>query len=295
MRNVQSPLLLAGLMAAASWLAGCGEFGSKAPAPVWELAGLEGPESALPDVASGTIYVSNVAGTPTDKDGNGYISTVGFDGKLKSQKWVTGLDAPKGLALAKGKLYVSDIDSLVEIDTTTATIAARYPAAGAKFLNDVAADRDGNVFVSDMATNTIWRLSGGTFEVWLQSEALGNPNGLYADGDTLVVATWGPMTDMTTIAGHLKGIKIDDKSMKLIAAGKPVGHLDGIEPLGRDAFLVSDWVSGKVYKIARSGERSELMGLGQGTADLGYDPAGKIAYIPQMKEGKLRAFQISAD
>jgi hypothetical protein len=65
--------------------------------------------------------------------------------------------------------------------------------------------------------------------------------------------------------------------------------------LGKEAFLVTDWVSGKVYKIARTGEKSELMDLGQGTADLGYDAASKTAYIPQMKEGKLRAFKISAE
>lgn len=290
MRTLRPAAALAALVVAA-----CGAFGAKAPAPLWELAGMEGPESALPDTAGGVIYVSNVNGNPTDKDGNGYISTVSLDGKLITQKWVTGLDAPKGLAKVGGKLYVSDIDALVEIDTTTAAITAKYPAAGAKFLNDTAADPAGNVYVSDMATNTIWRLSGGKFEAWLQSNSLDNPNGLLIDGDTMVVAAWGPMTDMTTIAGHLLGVHLGDKSIKPIGGGKPVGHLDGIEPLGTDAFLVTDWVSGKVYKIARSGEKSELMDLGQGTADLGYEAASKTAFIPQMKEGKLRAFKISAE
>lgn len=275
--------------------AGCDAFGSRAPDPLWELTGLEAPESALPDPAAKLIYVSNVNGNPTDKDGNGYISTVSLGGKMINQKWVTGLDAPKGLALAGGKLYASDIDKLVEIDPNTATVTARYEAPGAKFLNDTAAAPDGTVYVSDMATNTIWRLSGGKFVAWLQSDALGNPNGIHVDGGTLVVASWGPMTDTTTIAGHLLAVTIADKNIKPIGTGKPIGHLDGLEPLGPNAFLVSDWVSGKVYKIARTGETSELMGLGQGTADLGYDPASKTAYIPQMKEGKLRAFGISAD
>src|SRR5450755_4425877 len=71
-----------------------------APVKLWETTGLKTPESALPVPAEGFAYVSNIAGKPTDKDGNGFISKVSLkDGKLIEPKWVTGLDAPKGLAL----------------------------------------------------------------------------------------------------------------------------------------------------------------------------------------------------
>ena len=70
-----------------------------APVQVWEVTGLEAPESALYDKASATIYVSNVAGNAPDKDGNGFISKVAPDGKVTTLKWATGLDAPKGLAI----------------------------------------------------------------------------------------------------------------------------------------------------------------------------------------------------
>ncbi len=165
------------------------------PVKQWELEGLKNPESALPDTKAGIIYVSNVNGTPTDKDGNGFISKVSPEGKIVTAEWVTGLDAPKGLILSGTKLYVSDIDKLVEIDTATGKITAKFEAPGAKFLNDTAVDKDGNIYVSDMATNVIWRLSGGKFEKWLESAALKNPNGLYVEGDTLIVAAWGVMTD----------------------------------------------------------------------------------------------------
>lgn len=281
-------LVLAASVWTASWpvLAG--------PTPAWELAGLNSPESALPDVGAGLIYVSNLNGDATTKDGNGYISKVSLDGKLIAQKWVTGLDAPKGLALAAGKLYVSDIDKLVEIDVASGKIAARYDAAGAKFLNDVAADASGNVYVSDMVTNTIWRLSGGKFENWLSGDALLNPNGLLVEGGTLVVAAWGKMTDgfATKVPGHLLAVSLADKSVKPLGNATPVGNLDGIEPLDQETFLVSDWMNGKVYKIKRSGDAAEIMSLGQGAADLGYDPASKTAYIPLMKKGLLQAYRM---
>ena len=121
-------------------------FGTAAAQPtvLWETSGLKTPESALPVPAEGFAYVSNVAGKPTDKDGNGFISKVSLaDGKIIALEWAKGLDAPKGLALAGGKLYAADIDKLVEIDAGSGKILARYDAPGSQFLNDVAAAPDG--------------------------------------------------------------------------------------------------------------------------------------------------------
>ncbi|MDP1907004.1 MAG: ATP/GTP-binding protein, partial [Hyphomicrobium sp.] len=153
------------------------------PALLWETTGLKTPESALPVPAEGFAYVSNVAGQPTDKDGNGFISKVSLaDGKIIALEWAKGMDAPKGLALAGGKLYASDIDKLVEIDAASGKILATYDAPWATFLNDVAVDAQGNVFVSDSSAGAIWRLAGGKFEKWIDDPALKFPNGLYVDG-----------------------------------------------------------------------------------------------------------------
>ncbi len=151
------------------------------------------PKSALPDPTGTFAYVSNINGNPTDKDGNGFIAKVSLkDGKIIAPKWATGLDAPKGLALSDGQLFVSDIDRLVEIDTATGEIVASYKAPGAKFLNDVAADDRGHVYVSDCGTSTIWRLTDDRLEKWLDGPELKYPNGLLVQGDKLIVAAWGP-------------------------------------------------------------------------------------------------------
>ncbi|MGD9295376.1 MAG: hypothetical protein PVI41_10880, partial [Roseobacter sp.] len=83
---------------------------------VWTLEGLEAPESAYFDEARNVLYVSNINGEPLAKDGNGYISRIGPDGQMQEAKWITGLDAPKGLVSDGATLYVSDIDRLVAID-----------------------------------------------------------------------------------------------------------------------------------------------------------------------------------
>ena len=275
-------------------LAACDNASDAEPDQVWELAGFEAPESALPVKAENLIYVSNVNGNPTDKDGNGYISKVSLDGKMVAQKWVTGLDAPKGLALAGDKLYAADVDKLVEIDTKTGAIVTRFEAKDAKFLNDVAADTMGNVYVSDMATNTIWRLSGNKLEVWLKDDALISPNGLLVDGNNLIVASWGVMTDgfATKIPGHVLEVSLSEKKIRDLGIGKPVGNLDGIEALDKNSFIVTDWIAGMLFKISRDGEAKVLMPLAPGSADLGYIAADNLAIIPMMKDNKLIALKV---
>ncbi len=64
--------------------------------PVWEVTdSLARPESALFDSVANVIYVSNINGGPTEKDGNGYISRIAPGGTLLQARWVTGLHAPR--------------------------------------------------------------------------------------------------------------------------------------------------------------------------------------------------------
>lgn len=282
---------LAAIAVAAS-LTACGR--SDAPAvKLWEAAGFQNPESALPDTTAGVVYVSNVAGGPGDKDGNGFISKLSLDGKVTAEKWVTGLDAPKGLALAGGRLYVADLDQLVEIDTANGTIAARHQAAGAKILNGIVADSEGRIYTTDWPGNAIWRLENGTFEKWLESPDLKGPNGLVIDGDQLVIAAWGTMEPdfSTKTPGNLLTVSLADKTIANLGNGKPVGNLDGIEQFDGDSFIVTDWVAGKVFQIARSGEAKVLLSLPQGTADLNFIAADRTAFIPLMVDGKVAAYK----
>ena len=54
------------------------------------------------------------------------------------------LHAPKGLAMSAGRLYVTDIDTLVEIDPASGRITGSWRGAEAKFMNDAAAARQSN-------------------------------------------------------------------------------------------------------------------------------------------------------
>lgn len=265
-----------------------------APAEVWQATGLAGPECALPDAAAGIIYVSNVNGDPMGKDAKGYIAKVSMDGK-KVEKWVDGLKAPKGLAVSNGKLFVGDVDELVEIDIAAGKIVAKHKAPGAGLLNDVAATANGDVYVTDTGAGGIFKLSGGKIEKWADDKILAGANGILAEGDKLIVNTWGILTGNgfeTSAPGRVVSISTADKKITELDGGKPVGNLDGFVSLGGGNYIISDWMAGKIFKFSVGGKTEPLIDLGQGNADIGYDPATKILYVPQMMKGTLHAIQL---
>jgi len=262
----------------------------------WETPDtLSGPESAIYHAGSDMIFVSNVNGAPNEKDSNGFISTLSPDGTVIKADWVTGLHAPKGLALSGDNLYVSDVDTLVEINIESGAISNTYAAADSQFLNDVAADADGNIYVSDMMTNTVYRLSGGELSPWLQSDDLENPNGLFVEGDNLIVGSWGVMTDgfATEVPGHLKSVSLADQSIQSLGNGTAVGNLDGVESDGNGNYYVTDWIAGKLLHIMPSGESNELLDLGQGSADHAVMADQGLIVIPMMNDNKVVAYKIA--
>jgi len=261
--------------------------------PAWQTeAVFEGPESVIFDDKNKLFYVSNVNGHPLEADGNGYISTLAADGTLIKQKWLTGLNAPKGLTLVGSTLYVADINELVVIDTNTATITARYQDKDAKFLNDVAADTAGTIYISDMFTDKIHQLNGDTFSVWLSSDQLEKPNGLLVEGDNLIVGSWGVMTDgfATETPGHLKTIDLKTKKISSLGNKTPAGNLDGVESDGKGKYFVTDWLNGKLLYITPEGDSTTLLVLGQGSAD--HTVVDDLVIIPLMLDGKITSFKV---
>ncbi len=264
------------------------------PVMAWEADGFVWPESVLFDAERDVLYVASMGGPPLEKTGNGFITRLSLDGKVLEQKWVAGLNAPKGMAVHGNRLYVSAVDQLVVIDIAAAKIAARYDAPGIKFMNDVAADALGRVYVSDMGADTIWRLAEGKFQVWLTDANLTSPNGLKAEADRLVVGSAGPFIagTKTRTPVPLKAVAYDSKAIGVIGNGAPVGHIDGVEPDGQGNYLVTEWSSGTLFRVSPSGKAERLLTVNPGSADLGYVPSRALVVLPMMHDGKVVAWRI---
>ncbi len=262
---------------------------------IWERSGFMTPESVVYDAKRNIVFVSNINGQPNDKDGNGYISILRPDGTVIKSKWVDGMSAPKGMVISGDKLYVSDIDQLIEIEMDRGRISNRWKAEGAIFLNDTAIDGSGQVYVSDMLADTIYRLADGKLSAWVKNPALESPNGLMVEGDRLLVGSWGLRTEgfATSVVGHMKTISLESGEISSLGNGTPVGNLDGLEPDGKGAYLVTDWMSGGLYRIQSSGAAELLLDLNQGSADHEFIEKKRLVIIPMMMDDKIVAYEVN--
>ena len=255
---------------------------------VWETDRvLKTPESVFYNSADSMLYVSNINGSPSEKDSNGFISKVTVDGAIKELEWISGLNAPKGSWIFKRKLYVSDIDHLVEIDLKTGMILSRYPALGAKFLNDVAIDTSGNVYISDYSkeNSAIYKFSKGKIEVWAKGKEIKSPNGLWLEGNELFFGNTGD--------GSLKAINCATKKIRKIA---DVGFgIDGLRADGHGNWLVSDW-SGKTSFVDKNGKVKLLLDTTKSkinSADIEYIQEENLLIIPTFFDNRLRVYRLA--
>lgn len=254
---------------------------------VWETdRSLKVPESITYDAQREILYVSNINGSPLEKDGNGFISKVKLDGSIEKLEWVTGLNAPKGSAITKEKLYVTDIDELVVIDIETGSKISSYKKEGAIFLNDVAIDQAGNVYVSDFSkeNSAIYRLKNDKFEIWMKNDEIGRPNGLYIHDNELYV---GNSED-----GKIKAIDLKNESIRTVVV---VGSgIDGLKMDREGNFIVSDW-SGKTSYVSKNGEVTELLNTTDekiNSADLEFIIEKNLLIIPTFFDNRLVAYEL---
>jgi sugar lactone lactonase YvrE len=273
--------------------------------PPPSVSGFEFPESVWWDGDTGSFYVTNFGGSTLDPNGrepDGYLSKLSGEGSMRAAKWVTGLRSPKGMRRVGDTLYVADVGQVVVIDVAAATVRSTIDldAIGAQFPNDVALDEaTGDVYVSDMLRNAIYRLpkGAGPPEVWLESPDLEAPNGLLVDGGVLMVASFGRDLDPATFTakepGRVLEVDLASKAITPLGSMERTGQLDGIEKLD-DGYLVTDNPGGRLLFVTASGAVAEVAGDLPGAADLGLRSGDRVAAVPQLMDGVVRFIDVPA-
>lgn len=260
------------------------------PERLGEVPDLPASESIMYDDVRDIFYVSVMGG---DDNGDGFITAISSDGKTADRTFVTGLNDPKGSVVIGDTLYVSDGTELVAIDLEDKSVT-RYAAPGAVFLNDVAKDDAGNIYISDTGQSAIYKFgSDKTLSLWLKSNQLNRPNGLMIEGDSMYVASWGEMQgegDDAVSNGRLLRVDMDSHAVTPISTG-PVGNIDGIQRYG-DGFLISEWRGGKIYQVTPGGAASEILSPGQSVGDILYLPGREQLFLPMNRQGKLLVYSL---
>ena len=238
------------------------------------------PESVLVDDKENCLWVSNIDGASNGKDGKGSISKLSKTGSPVNLEWVTGLNAPKGMAKYKQELYVADLTELVVIDIKKGVIKNKIKVEGSVFLNDVTVNKNGAVFVSDSRTGKVHRIENGI--VSIEVENLQGPNGLLSIDDQLLILDRGSLLSVTPGGAISKIMDGMDPST------------DGIERVAPNQYIVSCW-NGIVYYIVAGAQKITLFDTRSekiNSADIGYDAKKKIIYVPTFMKNSVVAYQL---
>jgi hypothetical protein len=256
--------------------------------------GLNTPESVLVD--GDRVFSSNINGKPLDVDNNGYIALLAEDGTMK--KVIEGgkkftLNAPKGMAIAGGVLYVADIDTVRTFDAKTFAHKSDIKIAKASFLNDVAAGPDGKIYVSDSGlkqgakdfegtgTDAVHVIEKGKAKLLAASAEYGRPNGLWVnDKGAVVVSCFGAAEIFT----------VGKEATKENVTKTPKGGLDGLAFAG-GKILVSSWEGSAIYWGELGGKFELVIDGLKAPADIAYDAKRDWILVPRFLEDKVEAYE----
>jgi hypothetical protein len=268
------------------------------------VGGFVFPESCGYDAKGKALYVGNFGGSkldPAAKDGLGYISKVGLDGKVLEQKFLPAagaeaLNKPKGIWIRGERLWVTDIDALWEFDLKTKK-GRKLALPGVGFANDPAILGNA-LYISDNRNDKLVKVEPAEFlnakkeptvtEVFSGRSV--NPNGLYPARDGML---------------YMVGFLAADKPKSIYALGvsgqikqlsEPIGRLDGLYELRDGSLLFTDWNTGSLSRWSEKDGVQKLADGFKGPADFCVVPGAggsMTVVVPDLPQSQLRFIQLS--
>ncbi|MBN1239386.1 MAG: SMP-30/gluconolactonase/LRE family protein [Gammaproteobacteria bacterium] len=257
---------------------------------------LSGPETVLWDEAADVYLVSNINGELTVEDDNGFISRVSPDGEILELRWIDGHDpsivlhAPKGMIIVEDELLVADLGAVRVFDRSTGALVRTHGAPDSYMLNDLAADAEGRIYVTDTGgersrpPGAVYRVAGEGEAVRIAEGAfLERPDGIVTDGRDLLVTTFA--------ADANEVYRLTASGERTPYATLPDGQLDGLLRLPDDSLLVTSWQGNAVYRLLGPQARTVVGGIGS-PAQIGYDEKRHQLLVPAPLANRIMIYPL---
>jgi sugar lactone lactonase YvrE len=261
--------------------------------PFFVRSGFVAPEAVRYDPDQDVYFVGNWGpGSASATDNNGYISRMKPDGQIETLRFIAGgtngvvLHAPRGMYIVGDTLWVADVDAVRGFNRKTGAMVATVDFSGLDrgFLNDVAADATGTVYVTDTGRNKLYRVQGGPTLVVADS-ALGAPNGITWDGannrfiivpygGAHAIRAWVPGTTTLTDVGTSTGAK-----------------WDGVEVLPGGRVLVSSQADSSIHVFVGGSGHAIIHTLGA-PADIAVDTKRNRVAVPVVALNHVEIYQL---
>jgi hypothetical protein len=269
--------------------------GTTAIKPWFVRDGFVAPEAVRYDPDQDVYFVGNWGPGPASAtDNNGYISRMKPDGQIEKLKFIAGgtngvvLHAPRGMYIVGDTLWVADADAVRGFSRHTGAKLATvdFSTLDRGFLNDVAADATGTVYVTDTGRNKLYKVQGANGPTLVVSDsALGAPNGITWDaannrfiivpfGGFNGIRAWSPGATTVTVVGTSTGAKYD-----------------GVEVLSGGRVLVSSQADSSLHLFSGNTGHAIIHTLGP-PADIAVDTKRNRVAVPVVGLNHVEIYEL---
>ncbi|HOM05566.1 MAG TPA: T9SS type A sorting domain-containing protein [Candidatus Kapabacteria bacterium] len=253
------------------------------------------PESVVYDQQRDCYYISNV-GVQGVYDGQ--IIKRNANGTLEYLIAANQLQDPKGMYIVGDTLFVADNYKLYYINLTSRTIVGSTTLGLTNlFLNDIVADEQGYIYISDTYQANIFRVKASKPDEFEQLSFLGsmsNANGMILDKENnrILIVTYQP--NALIYALSLETFQIS------VIRNSSLSYLDGIARDREGNYYVSAWGNnnmGGIYKYDKNLTEPPTLVYGplNGPADILIDTINNILVIPEMGASKVHFVSLSSE
>ncbi|MDQ3019214.1 MAG: T9SS type A sorting domain-containing protein [Bacteroidota bacterium] len=191
------------------------------------------PESITYDSTSKRYLISNTASQKiVQRDINGVITD-----------FVTVGGGIHGVTVYNNKVYVCNGTRIKGYDLTNAAEIINVTITGSSFLNDLAIDNTGMMYISDFSGRRIYKLNTNTQEFWIfVPNTTSTPNGVYVDAarNRLLICCWGG-------SAPVRSVNFSDSVITTLVT-TPYSNCDGISLDRYDNVYISTWGIQSVVK-----------------------------------------------
>ncbi len=239
------------------------------------------PESIVYDKAYKRYLISN-------KGGN---TIVQLDSENTLENFVSsGLDSPKGLLIVGDTLISVNNTSIKGFRLSDANPIMNIPISGSIFMNDVAYNGKGTLYLSDSEKDVIYRLkiTDRTYSTLISSGI--NPNGLFYDEKTnsLLICSSGENA-------KIQSYNFSDSTLETRVITK-FSNLDGLAKDNCGNIYVSSWGEGAVYVFdSLLLKPPTVVSIGHnGPADISINPDEQILAVPNFNSNSISLLRLGA-
>ena len=199
----------------------------------FSLSQYNSPESVTYDTVSSRYFISNTSSSKiVQRDRNGVVTD-----------FVTVGGSIHGVTVHANRVYVCNGTRVRGYDLTSGIEVMNVLISGSAFLNDLAADANGILYISDFNSKRIYKLNTNTQEYWIYVASTTNtPNGVYVDAqrNRLLLCCWGSNAPV-------RAVNFSDSTISTLIT-TPYSNCDGISLDRNNNVYISTWGIQSVVK-----------------------------------------------